>query len=333
MKPKLLIVELWGVGDLVIATPFIRAAAERYSVTLLAKPFALDLQPWFWPGVTVIPFDAPWTVFRRKYHVWRWPLGAIWKLRRQLNGLHFDAAVSARWDPRDHLLLKLAGSRQRFGFPRAGSKLLLTDPVIRPEATAHRYEYWRELAVRLGIALPTRENLPAAPRPAYGRVILHSGARLPARIWPLENYRALAGRLRSAGWQVKVLADSNQLAWWQQAGEPVAQPSSIAELSDDLDQGDAFIGNCSGPGHLAAILGLPTFTLFGASLPEWFLPLHPHAEYIEGPACPFRPCSDYCHFSEPRCLTGLTVDQAWNRLLPFLLKRAPLARARTAVTV
>ena len=42
LKPKLLIVELWGLGDLVIATPFLRAVAERFDVTLLAKPFALD---------------------------------------------------------------------------------------------------------------------------------------------------------------------------------------------------------------------------------------------------------------------------------------------------
>jgi ADP-heptose:LPS heptosyltransferase len=61
LKPKLLIIELWGLGDLVLATPFLRAAAERFDVTLLAKPFALDLQPRLWPGVKVAPFTAPWT--------------------------------------------------------------------------------------------------------------------------------------------------------------------------------------------------------------------------------------------------------------------------------
>ena len=44
MKPKLLIVELWGLGDLVIATPLLRTAAQRFDITLLAKPYALDLQ-------------------------------------------------------------------------------------------------------------------------------------------------------------------------------------------------------------------------------------------------------------------------------------------------
>ena len=44
LKPKLLVVELWGLGDLVIATPFLQAASERHAVTILAKPYASDLQ-------------------------------------------------------------------------------------------------------------------------------------------------------------------------------------------------------------------------------------------------------------------------------------------------
>ena len=59
VKPKLLVVELWGLGDLVIATPFLQAASQRYEVTLLAKPYAMDLQSRFWPGVRVVPFVAP----------------------------------------------------------------------------------------------------------------------------------------------------------------------------------------------------------------------------------------------------------------------------------
>jgi len=37
-------VELWGLGDLVIATRFLQQASEKYEVTLVAKPFAQDLK-------------------------------------------------------------------------------------------------------------------------------------------------------------------------------------------------------------------------------------------------------------------------------------------------
>ncbi|MBC8096372.1 MAG: hypothetical protein H7Y43_11210, partial [Akkermansiaceae bacterium] len=60
-RPKLLLVELWGLGDLVIATPFLQAAAAKFDLTLLARPYAKDLQQRFWPDVRVEPFTAPWT--------------------------------------------------------------------------------------------------------------------------------------------------------------------------------------------------------------------------------------------------------------------------------
>jgi len=138
LKPKLLIVELWRLGDLVITTPLLRAASERFDVTLLARPYALDLQRRFWPGIRVIDFVAPWTAFKNKYRLWQWPWLEIFRLRRLLAGENFDFGLSARWDPRDHLLLKLAGVRDRIGFPRVGSRIFLTRPLTRPEPEAHR---------------------------------------------------------------------------------------------------------------------------------------------------------------------------------------------------
>ena len=116
-KPKLLIVELWGMGDLVIATPFLQAAREKYDISLLAKPFALDLQPRLWPGIKIFPFTAPWTAFeyKYKYNLTRWPTGEMLRLRRDLAAECFDYGLSGRWDPRDHFLLQMVGARQRLG--------------------------------------------------------------------------------------------------------------------------------------------------------------------------------------------------------------------------
>src|SRR5579863_3973939 len=111
-KPRLLVIELWGLGDLVIATPFIRAAAQKYDVTVLAKPYAIDLQSRLWPGVSVLPFVAPWTAFRRKYWIQAWPWKEMFRLERAIRGAQFDVGLSARsGDPRDHVLLMLAGAR------------------------------------------------------------------------------------------------------------------------------------------------------------------------------------------------------------------------------
>jgi heptosyltransferase-2/heptosyltransferase-3 len=100
----------------------------------------------------------------------------------------------------------------------------------------------------------------------------------------------------------------------------------LGELFGLFDRAAVFIGNCSGPGHLAAISGVPTFTFFGPSLPEWFAPLHPQAQWLEDKSCPYKPCKDYCHFSTPRCLENITVESAWPRVLAFVKSRLDEAR-------
>jgi ADP-heptose:LPS heptosyltransferase len=324
LKPKLLIVELWGLGDLVIATPFLRAAAEKFDVTLLAKPYALDLQPRLWPGVRIETFNAPWTAFKGKYHFWRWPYLEIFRLRRRLAAENFEFGVSTHsvGDPRDHLLLKIFGVKNRLGFPRVSSQIFLTQPLVRPDPEAHRYESWRVIARALGMELPPRENI-SFPFPSRSRgsktVLIHTGAGQSVRVWPLEKYSSLAAHLRRKNYQVQVACDPEQRGWWLRAGEKdVAAPDTVAKLIAFIDMAGAFIGNDSGPGHLAAFCGVPTFSLFGPQLPEWFAPLHPAAEWIEGKACPYKPCSDYCRFPVPFCLGNIGEEEVFSRVEKFL---------------
>jgi ADP-heptose:LPS heptosyltransferase len=324
LKPKLLIVELWGLGDLVIATPFLRAAAEKFDVTLLAKPYALDLQPRLWPGVKVATFNAPWTAFKNKYHFWRWPFLKIDLLFRRLAEDHFDYGLSARWDPRDHLLLKILGAKNRLGFPRVQSQIFLTQPLARPEPQAHRYESWRVIARALDIELPPREKISIPAARGGKTVLIHTGAGQTVRVWPLEKYKTLAAQLRQKNFQAQIVCDADQRGWWLQAGEKnVATPDTVEELIALIDGAGAFIGNDSGPGHLAAFCGVPTFTLFGPQLPEWFAPLHPAAEWIEGKACPYKPCSDYCRFPAPFCLWNIGREEVFARVEKFLAAQLP----------
>lgn len=319
VKPKLLVIELWGLGDLVIATPFLRAASERYDVTLLAKPYAQQLQMRLWPGVRVMTFVAPWTAFRGKYRLWRWPWLRMARLRRQLRAQRFQVGLSARWDPRDHAWLLLAGAAMRLGFPRVGSQRLLTHPLARPEPTAHRYEYWRALGAVLDLRLPAREAILFPAHQPEGHVLVHSGAGQAVRVWPLEHYRQLVVRLRAAGYPVRVACDLDQQAWWQHAGETaLAAPRSVNELLALIDGARAFVGNDSGPGHLAAFCGVPTFTIFGPQLPEWFAPLHPRTVCLEGRPCPYKPCSDYCRMPSPLCLEGIGIEEVWLAVRRFL---------------
>jgi heptosyltransferase-2 len=324
LKPKLLVVELWGLGDLAIASPFLRTAGEKYAVTLLAKPFAQDLQPRFWPGVEVVPFLAPWTAFRNKYRLNSWPWRQLFRLRKQLASERFEVGLSARWDPRDHVLLKMFGPKKRFGFSRFKSQLFLTHPITRPMPEAHRYEYWRVLGQELGLDLPLRDRVPMALASRNRVILVHTGAGQAVRVWSLEGYRNLVRRLRESNYAVQVTCDLSQREWWIKQGEKeVATPETVTELLQLTDQSGLFIGNDSGPGHIAAFCGLPTFTIFGPQLPEWFAPLHPQAEWLEGKACPYKPCFDYCRFPVPRCMENISETEVWSNVEKFVHRHLP----------
>ncbi|MBI2516062.1 MAG: glycosyltransferase family 9 protein [Opitutae bacterium] len=297
-RPRLLVVELWGVGDLALAVPFLREASRHAQVTLLAKPHAAPLVRRFCPEVELLPLTAPWTAFRGKYRLPAWPWSELGAVVQGLRSRRFAAAVSARRDPRDHLLMALSGAALRAGFPRLGSRGLLTDSPPRP-ARPHRAEHWRALAAHFGWELPE-----PAPAPRTGRhVIIHTGAGQPVREWPRERFAEIAARLRADGWRVTLLDDSLR---------------DLDQLLDLLATADRFIGNDSGPGHLAPLLGVPTFTIFGPQLPELFAPTHPQSAWIDGAPCPHKPCFDSCHFATPHCIQRLDVDAVWLRTTAWL---------------
>jgi len=319
MRQKLLVLELWGLGDLIIGSHFLSCASEKYDVTVVAKPFAVELGQRFWPAVRVVPFVAPWTSFRRKYRFVQWDWRQILELRRHLAKERFDVGLSARWDPRNHVLLAGIGVRRRIGFPRMGSSLLLSDSLPVPHLRAHRYEYWRLLGEAIGLRMADRPQFVLPHSRGNDQVLIHTGAGQTLRVWPLERFRALAQHLREEGYRVQIACDRDQRPWWLQAGETAVHgPRTVRELMELIQQAGVFIGNDSGPGHLAAWCGVPTLTVFGPQLPEWFTPLNRASEWIEGKDCPHKPCLDYCRFAEPHCILGITEEEVLTRALRFV---------------
>lgn len=317
-KPRLLVLELWGLGDLALASAFLSAASESYNVSLLAKPAAEELRPRFWPKVELIRFNAPWTAFERKYHIWRWPGKTIHDLLRRIRTQEFDLAVSVRSDPRDHLLMALTRAKRRLGFSRWYSRQLLTEVIPCGAEATHRYSRWAKLAEALDLELRPQRQSSALRK--VGPVVIHTGAGHSIRVWPLERYAGLIRRLRSDDYLVQVICDADQLGFWVEQGEMARVSRTPLELLDLLGHAAVVVGNDSGPGHLAALSGIPTFTIFGPQLPALFAPVHPAAEWIEGAPCPYKPCYDRCHFPAAHCLLDLDEESVWKRLQAFVAR-------------
>jgi ADP-heptose:LPS heptosyltransferase len=326
-RPRLLLLEFWGLGDLTFATSFIRAALTRYDVTIAAKAHAKALLEPTFPQLHFIEYDPPWTAFRDKYDLSRWDwrrLRATLALFRQAP---FDAAVTVRHDPRDHFLMWLAAAKRRVGFPTKGSGLFLTDRVCLSDATAHRVERWRALGKALDLPQMDRaepclahanyrssriDKLFRQIRPPV--LCLHVGARLHTRRWPEESFAALLEKLRASfQFHVVLVPDPDGFgAALERLVDTTLRDLSIGELVDLLGRTDLLIGNDSAPAHIAAACGRPVFAIFGPTDPDWFHPWGNRANVIIRDICPWRPCFDYCKFREPHCLTKLSPEAAWR---------------------
>ena len=295
---NLLVTELWGLGDITVAMPFLRHASQHAKVTLLAKPHAAPLLRRFAPDVKHVPFIAPWTAFQGKYRFHEWPWSEIRATLRRLRDQHFTHAVSARPDPREHFFLSRVGASKLIGFPRAGSGLLLNRSLSRPQ-NPHRVSAWRQIAAHFDWKLAPQVSKESAGR----HIAIHTGAAQTVRCWPQERFEQIAAQLRDLGWTVSMIDDSH---------------GDLDTLITTLANADRFIGNDSGPGHIAALLGVPTFTIFGPQLPENFAPQQPQAGWIEGAPCPHKPCFDSCRFDRPHCILDLTTKTVSERVVNWL---------------
>ena len=122
---------------------------------------------------------------------------------------------------------------------------------------------------------------------AGGPVVIHPGAASPAKCWPVERFVELAGRLKGGGAGGAVrgrrgragAVAGGDVARLSAAGE-VRQPDTLVGLLDALAGASAFVGNDSGPGHLAAFLGLPTVSLFGPTDPARWQPIGPRVTVL-----------------------------------------------------
>ena len=126
-------------------------------------------------------------------------------------------------------------------------------------------------------------------RPAGGPVVLHPGAGSGKKCWPPELFLQLAERVRESGRSVEVILGEVEREKWpadqlKRFGDvaSVSQPVTLVDLMDRLSKGSAFVGNDSGPGHLAAILGVPTVSIFGPKDPANWRPLGPVVHTLSG---------------------------------------------------
>ena len=342
---KILVMEYWNLGDVVMQTPFLINLRNQYPnahIVLLTSPKVLPLIDHQNLVDETIELRVPWA---QHYSRWRKynPFSPLWlslyRILRLLRQRRFDLAFTVRADLRDNFILWFINARRRVGYAFGGGGLFLTDMVEPDLRNPHFSNRWLRLLQHLGKPIRERqlrlnvseEELQVSKILLEARgfnsgdflVGVHPGARSVNRQWGEANFAEVAQRLVEQ-FPVKII-------WFQEPGQHAPPPAGnkvvplslpLREFMAVLSQCSVFLCNDSGPMHIATALNVPVVAVFGPTEPAWFGPLGPQDQIVIRPGFWCRPCFDYCLFDQPYCLRTISVQdvyQTTHKMLDLLI--------------
>lgn len=276
--------------------------------------------------------------------------GATWRTARALARERFDAALVFPKGFREAALVRLAGIPVRAGLDTDRRGFLLSHPVIFTEEDWHRHHarQFAKVLQPLGVALGDEGlSFPVgdADRDEASRVLgeaglgdgafaaFHIGASKFPRAWHAERFGAVAGELERRAGLRSVLLGAPADAPFHRAMREVcpeavdlAGKTTLRGMAALIARARLFIGNDSGPMHVAAAVGAPIVAVFGPGAPHKTAPYLPAEKfrviYAALPCSPCRQafwkeCSPFPS-GKPACLEGVSPGSVLHACMELL---------------
>jgi ADP-heptose:LPS heptosyltransferase len=308
---RLLVIRPDHIGDLLFATPALRALRAAYPqahIAALVGPWGADIVRRFGHGTPcpyldeVLTCDFPWFSRRPKASPLE-PYRLLGAEARRLRGLGFDLALNLRFDFWWGALLSyLAGIPRRVGYAIAECRPFLTEAV---PYTPGRHEVRQNLSLvehvlRGGVGIQAGEpgqpplDFPLSDEErAFARqwlsghgmvegdaVAIHPGAGAAVKLWPADRWAAVADALAGRyGCRILLTGSASERSLVQLVDVRMRARPLLVTGETTLGQLAALFAACrlvlgvdSGPLHLAVAVGAPTVHLYGPVDPALFGP-------------------------------------------------------------
>ncbi len=314
-----LIVRLRSLGDVVLLTPALSALHSwrpDLRLCVLVEPFCEPLLEGN-PAVSEILLTKTFLATAAGLH------------RR-----HFPVVYNQHAGPTSALLVALVGVPQRVCWTRRQFSfvynVLVPDPGDRIHTVEHRMEQFYATGLPRAPIPPARvypqpdaqaevaQQLAArgiAPGKPYA--VLHPGAKYFTKRWAIDKFIALARGLRDKHGIEPVFnlgrGESEIAAEVRRLSAPefvLLDALGLRQLTALIAGCRIFIGNDSGPTHIATALGRPVVAIFGSSSSVHWRPWQTKNRVVQNDF-PCNPCrGDRCYaFAEPRCILSVTLKQ------------------------
>ena len=308
---RILVLEPWFIGDLVLATSILRALRERFpgaAITVLGKAHATELLTHSGLVDDVIEFDLPWTASgaTSKYDPRRYEAGQWKKMVAELRSRRFDLTIDARMDLRSNAIAFVSGAPRRMVFGFGGGAFLLTDVVKADPDSHHRVVDWMSLMAPLWSNGPGVESAESRARrlPPILRVsederraasemlaklgvdvarpivAIHAGARDARRRWPAESFGRVAESLvKRHAVKIVLLLEPGAVDPKLAVADATLR-TTLREMMAVLTWCNVLLCNDSGPMHIADALDVPVVAVFLTGNPVWHRPFREYQKVV-----------------------------------------------------
>jgi heptosyltransferase III len=208
-----------------------------------------------------------------------------------LSAWHPRAVLNLHGGTRSMWLTATSGAAIKTGFAHHAysflyhQKIPRAQEILGEERPVHTAEHLASAMFWMGVP---RTEIPRArlqavaalSAGAYG--LLHPFASRPDKAWPAERFMAVASHLAQSGVEpVFIAGPDDEIGAFQQF--QVHHNLSLGALKNLMASAQIFIGNDSGPAHIAAAFGIPSVVLFGPSDPVTWAPWKTEAKVLTSP--------------------------------------------------
>jgi len=204
-----------------------------------------------------------------------------------------DLCVNFHGGPRSAFMTLASGAHWRAGFGHFRHRFAYNvripraQEILGDERAVHTAEHLASAIFYLGapIAEIPRARLETAqpPRPAaHPYAVLHAVAAAPEKTWRADGFVEIARHIEEGGTEpVFIGAAADNLRPF--ARYRTIQGAPLEQVKSLLGGASLFVGNDSGPAHMAAAFGMPSVVIFGASDPAIWGPWRARSEVVRAP--------------------------------------------------